>query len=214
MPAKGAPGRKDALTTREQAFCDEYLKDLNATQAAIRAGYAQKGAHVQGSRLLKRTPVQVYLQAAYAAQGLTRLQTAAKLAKKVDAPAHDADDIVGEVACLARSDIGEAFDLSDPEAPKLLPISKWPERFRRAVSSIKVRKENLTVGDDRMDDVVEIKLWDKPKNLELMLKKLGLLEEKVAHTHQFEVVFDWGPDGPPPDAAALEAQYRREPDTK
>ena len=44
--------KTDKLTPRQRAFCDEYLVDLNATQAAIRAGYSQKGAHVRGSELL------------------------------------------------------------------------------------------------------------------------------------------------------------------
>ncbi len=42
----------DKLTPKQRAFCDEYLVDLNATQAAIRAGYSEKGAHVRGSELL------------------------------------------------------------------------------------------------------------------------------------------------------------------
>jgi phage terminase small subunit len=40
------------LTPRQKLFCQEYVKDLNATQAAIRAGYAKKDADVQGPRLL------------------------------------------------------------------------------------------------------------------------------------------------------------------
>ncbi|ENG5503925.1 terminase small subunit, partial [Yersinia enterocolitica] len=40
------------LTPKQELFCREYLKDLNATQAAIRAGYSEKTAQVQSSRLL------------------------------------------------------------------------------------------------------------------------------------------------------------------
>jgi phage terminase small subunit len=40
------------LTARQERFVDEYLVDLNAKQAAIRAGYSPKSAHVEGSRLL------------------------------------------------------------------------------------------------------------------------------------------------------------------
>lgn len=40
------------LNAKQAAFVDEYLIDLNATQAAIRAGYSEKGASVQSSRLL------------------------------------------------------------------------------------------------------------------------------------------------------------------
>ena len=45
------------LTARQERFVDEYLVDLNATQAAIRAGYSAKSAHVEGSRLLTNAKV-------------------------------------------------------------------------------------------------------------------------------------------------------------
>ncbi len=45
------------LTARQERFVDEYLVDLNAKQAAIRAGYSPKSAHVEGSRLLTNAKV-------------------------------------------------------------------------------------------------------------------------------------------------------------
>jgi len=48
----------DTLTLKQEAFCREYVVDLNATAAAIRAGYAESGAQVQGSRLLSNVIVQ------------------------------------------------------------------------------------------------------------------------------------------------------------
>ena len=49
------------LTVKQQCFCDEYLIDLNATQAAIRAGYSKKTANEQGSRLLANVNVKEYI---------------------------------------------------------------------------------------------------------------------------------------------------------
>lgn len=46
------------LTAKQKRFCDEYLIDLNATQAAIRAGYSSKTANEQGARLLANVSVQ------------------------------------------------------------------------------------------------------------------------------------------------------------
>lgn len=46
------------LTPKQKAFIDEYLIDLNATQAAIRAGYSKKTAYSQGQRTLKNVEVQ------------------------------------------------------------------------------------------------------------------------------------------------------------
>lgn len=45
------------LTDKQQAFVNEYLIDLNATQAAIRAGYSEKTANPQGNRLLANVSV-------------------------------------------------------------------------------------------------------------------------------------------------------------
>ena len=50
------------LTAKQQRFCDEYLTDLNATQAAIRAGYSQKTAGVIASENLKKPNIQEYIK--------------------------------------------------------------------------------------------------------------------------------------------------------
>ena len=45
------------MTPKRARFVEEYLVDLNATQAAIRAGYSEKTAHSQGPRLLENVEV-------------------------------------------------------------------------------------------------------------------------------------------------------------
>ncbi len=52
---------KDQLTAKQSAFVAEYLIDLNATQAAIRAGYSVKGAAVTAFKLLTNANIQTYL---------------------------------------------------------------------------------------------------------------------------------------------------------
>lgn len=49
------------LTAKQQRFCDEYLIDLNATQAAIRAGYSKKTARVIGAQNLSKLAVKNYI---------------------------------------------------------------------------------------------------------------------------------------------------------
>ena len=49
------------MTEKQKRFCDEYLIDLNATQAAIRAGYSEKTAYSQGQRILKNVEVKSYI---------------------------------------------------------------------------------------------------------------------------------------------------------
>ena len=56
------------LTAKQQAFIQEYLLDLNATQAAIRAGYSEKTAKQQASRLLTNVDVQAALREAQEAR--------------------------------------------------------------------------------------------------------------------------------------------------
>jgi phage terminase small subunit len=53
-----------SLTPKQQAFVDEYLIDLNATQAAIRAGYSENSAEVTGCKLLRNAKVAVAVQGA------------------------------------------------------------------------------------------------------------------------------------------------------
>ena len=50
-----------AVTDKQKRFCDEYLIDLNATQAAIRAGYSSKYANTNASKLLQNTTIKKYL---------------------------------------------------------------------------------------------------------------------------------------------------------
>lgn len=51
------------MTAKQQRFCDEYIISLNATQAAIKAGYAEKYAHTNANKLLQITAVKEYIAA-------------------------------------------------------------------------------------------------------------------------------------------------------
>lgn len=50
------------MTAKQQRFCDEYLVDLNATQAAIRAGYSKKTAYSIGQENLKKPEISAYIE--------------------------------------------------------------------------------------------------------------------------------------------------------
>lgn len=50
------------LNEKQKRFCDEYLIDLNATQAAIRAGYSEKTAYTIGQKLTKKNEVKAYIE--------------------------------------------------------------------------------------------------------------------------------------------------------
>ena len=51
-----------SLTDRQERFCEEYLLDLNATQAAIRAGYSPESARVTACRMLTNANIQAEIQ--------------------------------------------------------------------------------------------------------------------------------------------------------
>lgn len=52
----------DKLTPKQERFANEYIKTLNVTQSAIKAGYSPNSAHVTGSRLLRKEKVDEYIK--------------------------------------------------------------------------------------------------------------------------------------------------------
>jgi phage terminase small subunit len=70
-----------AINAKRAAFVREYLIDLNATQAAIRAGYSPKTARQQGARLLSDVDIQAAVQKAQAELSQIALVTAEDVVK-------------------------------------------------------------------------------------------------------------------------------------
>lgn len=93
----GAHGTDDkggmALSFKQQAFITEYLRDFNATQAAIRAGYSERTAQEQGSRLLSNVMV------------------AGEIKRRVSEKAMTADEVMLRLSEQARADLGIFFKL-------------------------------------------------------------------------------------------------------
>lgn len=85
-----------ALTTKQERFVEEYLVDLNATQAAIRAGYSSKTAEQMGYQLLQKTSVQKALREAIDERskrtGITQEKVIEEIGKIAFAKAHDYSD--------------------------------------------------------------------------------------------------------------------------
>jgi phage terminase small subunit len=148
-----------SLTPRQQAFVREYLADRvpNATAAAERAGYGggKAGAAVAGSRLL-RVPKIAALIAEAQEKRAARMEVSA-------------DRVLAEVARLALADPSGAFNADGT----LKALEEIPEELRRTIASVKTRM------DDEGVVVTEVRFWDKPKSLELAMKHLGMLRDKV-----------------------------------
>ncbi len=148
------------MTPRQELFVKEYLVDLNATKAAVRAGYSAKTAEQQGPRLLGNVGVAVAIKKALEAR-----------AERVEVKS---DDVLRELLRLARVDLGDAFD----DKGKLKALHEMSVDVRRAISGIKVTTEGR--GDDA-EEVLEVKFWPKVQALELLGKHLGLFPNKVEH---------------------------------
>lgn len=95
-----------------------------------------------------------------------------------------------EIGRVALSNIVHAFDGVHGNRKKftLRELKAMPEDFQRCISSLKVKTENLTAGDDEQDIVVEIKLWDKVRAQELMARSMGLLKDNMHVTTDDDVL--------------------------
>jgi phage terminase small subunit len=138
-------------------FAARYLATGNATQAARDAGYSQKTASAQGSRLLKNAKVQRLLL-----RGVERAELSA--ARTLE-----------ETRRNAFSDIGALFD----ERGNLKPIHTLPADVRSTIASVEVVIRNAAAGDGHTDTIHKVKLWSKDKALELLMKHFSLLAERV-----------------------------------
>ena len=143
------------LTPKQTLFVSEYLIDLNATKAAIRAGYSATTAYSIGSENLTKPEIQQAIQEAQ----LDR-QKRTEITQ---------DRVLKELALIAFIDIKDAFD----EDGSLLPISKMPEDIRRAIGGM----DYTTIGD--VGGTSKIKLIDKKSALELLGKHMKLFTDRT-----------------------------------
>jgi len=157
------------LSAREIAFVAEYLTDFDATRAARVVGYTGNNVKVTACRLLGAPHI-------HAAVRREVSDRAARLRATVD-------NTVREIARLSFSDVGELFD----ESGHLKNVKALPREVRACIASVKVVKKNLIAGDNSTEWVHEIKLWNKPKALELLATHLGLLEKDQADREAVDV---------------------------
>lgn len=91
--------------------------------------------------------------------------------------AKEPDRVMAEIGCIAFSRIGSLYQ----EDGAILPTNAMPEHVQAMVAGVETLKRNVTTGDGKVDDVLKVRLWDKPKMLELLAKHHGLADEKVEH---------------------------------
>ena len=144
------------LSQKKKRFIEEYLIDLNATQAAIRAGYSPDTANEQGSQNLAKLSVRNEIDKA--------------IAERSKRTGVNADRVVRELAKIAFS---KATDIIDFRDGTLLPDINDDDLA--VIQSVKVKTSTSDTGESTER---EIKLADKLKALELLGRHLGIYTDK------------------------------------
>ena len=155
------------LTAKQRKFIEEYLIDLNATQAAIRAGYSKKTAKQMGAENLSKPDIQEEIK--------KRTQSVTEKAGLTQ------ERVLLEIARLAFNDPRKVFN----EHGDIKPIEEWEDEVAACISSVETT--TTTDKNGNTDFTRKIKFWDKGKQLELAGKYFKLFTDKVEHSGQIEV---------------------------
>lgn len=149
------------LTPKQQRFVEEYLIDLNATQAYIRAGFSAKLANTNAVKLLQNTTI---------AKAIAEAQV-----KREERTQIDADYVLKRLVEIDQMDV---LDIMDDDG-NVKPLRDWPKIWRQYISNI----ETISM-DDGEGWLKKIKWPDKTKNLELLGKhvSIGAFKDKIEHS--------------------------------
>lgn len=142
------------LTDKQELFCLEYIKDLNATQAAIRSGYSEDSASSIGFENLRKPEIQKRLSGLIQARN-ERLEV-------------DADYVLNRLVEIDQMDIVDI--LNDDGTVK--SIQSWPRAWRTTLSAIDITE--LSNDGDQEAILKKIKWPDKVRNLELIGKHVDV----------------------------------------
>mgnify|MGYP000852369502 FL=1 len=162
------------LTPKQKAFVDEYLIDLNATQAAIRAGHSTKTARKIGQENLTKPDIQTEIQ--------KRIKDRKKRTEITQ------DFVLNELYAIASSngsDFAQVIEepiiqnnhyVKDPdtgklrmqEVVKIIPTDKLPEEKKKAIAGIREGKYGI-----------EVATCDKVRALELLGRHLGMFTDNI-----------------------------------
>lgn len=144
MKNKAPKSALDSLPAKQQLFVREYMADLNATAAAIRANYSDKTARQQASRLLSNVNIQ---------QAITELKSGRNERLNIDA-----DYVLRRLLEVDQLDVVDILDNSGA----IKPVNEWPAEWRQNISSFEI------ASDGQGTSVAKLKFPDKVKNLELI----------------------------------------------
>lgn len=156
-------GKRQGLTPKQRRFVREYIIDLNATQAAIRAGYTPEWADRVGPRLV----------------GKSRVKRAIREAEEVRVARSEttADRVFRELCLVAFSTVDD-YTVDDTGRIRL---RGWADpAARRAISSVERTKTTRTRRDGEETEEVKVKLrlWDKNAALKVLSQHFDIIKPK------------------------------------
>ncbi|MEL0569309.1 terminase small subunit [Citrobacter werkmanii] len=158
-----------ALTDKQEMFCREYLIDLNATQAAIRAGYSAKTANRIAAQNLSKVDIQ---------NRIAELKS-----KRNEDVSINAAYVLNRLVEIDQMDVLDILTSTG----ELKPVSQWPKVWRTTLSGLDVVE--MSAEGNTAALLKKIKWPDKIKNLELLGKHVRVqafkeqVEQKVIATH-------------------------------
>ncbi|MCQ5364731.1 terminase small subunit [Anoxybacillus salavatliensis] len=144
------------LTEKQKRFADEYLIDLNATQAAIRAGYSSKTAGEQASRLLKNVKVRAYID-----------ERMAELSRRTGV---NQERILRELARIAFVNAPDLINMEDATIREDAAVDDMA-----AIASVRVK---VIPTENGQGIEREIRLADKIRALDLLGKRFAMWTER------------------------------------
>lgn len=154
-----------ALTDKQEMFCREYLVDLNATQAAIRAGYSAKTANRTASEIMSKPDIQSRI--------------AELKAKRNEDVSINAEYVLNRLVEIDQMDVLDILTSTG----ELKPVSQWPKVWRTTLSGLDVIE--MSAEGNTAALLKKIKWPDKVKNLELIGKHIDVqaFREQVKTEH-------------------------------
>jgi phage terminase small subunit len=164
------------MNNKQEAFVNEYLKDHNGAQAAIRAGYSKKTARTIASQLLAKLDISEAIKARIADKTM------------------DSDEVLTRLADIARGDITDLMDVTsmgftidltgDGENGKN-PNTKLIKKIKQKVTTYLAKNESQ---EDREIVETEIELYSAQEALNTIAKLNGMIVEKMDVTSKGEKV--------------------------
>ncbi len=147
------------LTDKQEKFCNEYLIDLNAVQAAIRAGYSKKTANPIGAQNLAKVSIQARI-----AELRTKIQEKTGITP---------ESVVLELAKIGFANIKGVLDDNN----EIVDISKLPDDITAAIESIQSDIRHDSGKSDGYTEKVKVKFHSKLGALTDLGKHLGVFEK-------------------------------------